>query len=938
LVTEAVRDGDGWLVHCHGLTPLVRDTNAIFATVLDEVTALDPADATVVADTSPGFTRSRLWVEAVLRKSPVPLTDPTLTVSTRGLADALGYQQAAVRKALDPENLRPRILLADAVGLGKTLEIGMILAELVRRGRGERILVVTPRHVLEQMQGELWNRFALPFVRLDSTGIQRIRQKLPANRNPFTFYKRVIISIDTLKADRYLAHLQKQRWDAVVIDESHNITNAAAQNNRLARVLAARTDALILASATPHNGRKESFAELIRMLDPSAVRPDGELIESEVARLVIRRHRHSPEVARVVGGEWAERLEPANVLVPASARENAVAEHLERIWLHPESGRSPYSGNNAALFPWTLAKAFLSSTAALRETIKERLYRLTIGPDSAAEREIAALAELDTLAASVRSSAKYDELVARLRAIGIGPGAPARVVVFAERIATLKWLTAALQSDLKLGPDAVVMMHGGDTDTKQQSIVDYFKQASSPIRVLVAGDVASEGVNLHSQCHHLYHFDIPWSLIRIEQRNGRIDRYGQKHRPQITTLLLDPATQRFAGDLRVLTRLVQKEHEAHTALGDVASLMGKYDVEAEEDVIRKVLAGYVDLDAEVFAVEQIAAQESVAGIMARLKGATATTGHASSPAAASGIFGSDLDFLRAALHEFQPTPAADPPNGVGWVEHAGHAVAHLAPPADLQQRLQVLPQTYLSERKVMSGLTLATSLLRGRASLAEALTDENPSSWPEAHFLAPLHPVLEWAADAALSVLGRNQVFTVRGDTEEIVVLLQGILMNARGQVVAANTLLARFPNPGNPDFVLIEPHANANEALAAAGFTGNGANHGDLTDVGGLTAFIAPAVGNAYTQLAALVTEAERATRERVAQWVDRTTTWEHEAATLTQRQDLKQRRRAVVEERDMASAMLPDQRLVRPLLVVVPHGLETADIEDHGNAKGID
>ena len=84
------------------------------------------------------------------------------------LADPLGYQQAAVRKALDPENLRTRILLADAVGLGKTLEIGMILSELIRRGRGERILIVTPRHVLEQMQNEMWSRFAIPFVRLDS--------------------------------------------------------------------------------------------------------------------------------------------------------------------------------------------------------------------------------------------------------------------------------------------------------------------------------------------------------------------------------------------------------------------------------------------------------------------------------------------------------------------------------------------------------------------------------------------------------------------------------------------------------------------------------------------------------------------------------------------------------------------------------------------------
>ena len=143
------------------------------------------------------------------------------------LADPLGYQQTAVRKALDQANLRTRILLADAVGLGKTLEIGMILAELIRRGRGERILIVTPRHVLEQMQFEMWSRFAIPFVRLDTLGIQRVRQKLPATRNPFSYFKRVIISIDTLKMERYLAHLRRQTWDAIVIDESHNVTNEA---------------------------------------------------------------------------------------------------------------------------------------------------------------------------------------------------------------------------------------------------------------------------------------------------------------------------------------------------------------------------------------------------------------------------------------------------------------------------------------------------------------------------------------------------------------------------------------------------------------------------------------------------------------------------------------------------------------------------------------
>ncbi|WP_418606598.1 helicase-related protein [Georgenia sp. SUBG003] len=150
-----------------------------------------------------------------------------------------------------------------------------------------------------------------------------------------------------------------------------------------------------------------------------------------------------------------------------------------------------------------------------------------------------------------------------------------RAVVFAERVPTLKWLQQRLVTDLGLKDENVAVLHGGLDDVTQQEIVESFKQTSSPIRVLVTGDVASEGVNLHTQCHQLIHFDIPWSLIRIEQRNGRIDRYGQRHRPRSPTLLLQPSSERFKGDIRVLTRLIEKEHEAHKALGDSASLMGE---------------------------------------------------------------------------------------------------------------------------------------------------------------------------------------------------------------------------------------------------------------------------------------------------------------------------------------------------------------------------
>ena len=367
LVTQVSTTSDGMLVTVQGLSELVRDTTAQFSAGLDHIVPVDPRRTRVIADTSTRHRLSRLWLEATLRKTALPATSTDLAVVSDVLADPLAYQLTAVRQALDPANLRPRILLADTVGLGKTLEIGMILAELVRRGRGDRILIVTPRHVLEQMQHEMWSRFALPFVRLDSVGIQRVRRSVPASRNPFSVFHRAIISIDTLKSDRYLNHLRKQRWDAVVIDESHNVTNKGTLNNRLADILARQTDALILASATPHNGNPKSFAELIRLLEPTAVRADGSLDEDAVRRLVIRRHRHSDEVRDVVGGRWKERLTPVNKLVEPSPAEDAVAGELSRTWLHRSDGASAPGGPRPAarggdsLFAWTLAKSFLSS-------------------------------------------------------------------------------------------------------------------------------------------------------------------------------------------------------------------------------------------------------------------------------------------------------------------------------------------------------------------------------------------------------------------------------------------------------------------------------------------------------------------------------------------------------------------------------------------------
>lgn len=938
LVTGVEQTGDGLLIRVRGLSELVRDTTAAFYKSLDKIEVVDPAEAIPVADASPNYRRARLWLESTLRKTPIPQDHEGLTVSTRMLADKLEYQRIAVARALDPQNVRPRILIADAVGLGKTLEIGMILSELARRGRAERVLVVTPRHVLEQMQHELWCRFALPFVRLDSAGIQKVRQTLPATRNPFTYFKRAIISIDTLKSARYKAHLQKIRWDAVVIDESHNLTNAGTLNNELARILAPNTEALILASATPHNGKQESFAELIRLLDPTAIRPDGTFDGNDIQRLIIRRHRHSPEVAAEVGANWMERLEPDNRLIAASPAENAVAQEIAGTWLYPQNGSSPYSGANSALFPWTLAKAFLSSPAALLETVKERLRKVADPKLPAEYREHEALEHLRALTEESlkKPSAKYQELAQYLKGIGVGPKSGMRAVVFAERVPTLMWLERHLPKDLGLKPENVRILHGGLSDVEQQEIVESFKQESSPIRVLVTGDVASEGVNLHSQCHHLIHFDIPWSLIRIEQRNGRIDRYGQKKNPQITTLLLHPNHEKFAGDLRVITRLMEREHEAHGALNDVGSLMGEHSVKAEEDAILAVLAGKKAENQVVRTVEDVldpahTDDGAFGDFDSFFEQLTADDGGGSPRVptdAGVGLYSSELDYLDDALHEAFGNPEEPPGNGAGggvnWRVHAQHQIAELEPPRDLKQRLAHLPQGYLNDRKVTEKLKLATSLDKGQNELDAAKKSvpakgEKATTWPEAHFLGPLHPVLEWASDRALASMAGNEVPVVRADLEEPSVLLMGTLMNRRGQVISQAFFATQGGELGIPEQI-----GSLAEYLREIGLTDKSINTGPVADAASYRPYIARAVQNTTGSLDITFEAAAQAADHRLDEWHGRADAWSevHGQAQLpglsTRR--LKENKARVEQEQEIVSSLAPDRRLVRPLLVVVP------------------
>src|SRR3954453_24143053 len=142
----------------------------------------------------------------------------------------------------------------------------------------------------------------------------------------------------------------------------------------------------------------------------------------------------------------------------------------------------------------------------------------------------------------------------------------------------------------KLKDGALRLFHAGLPDTEQMQIVEDFGKQDAPVRVPLATDVASEGVNLHFSCNHLIHFDIPWSLITLEQRNGRIDRYGQSKTPHIVYLVMKAKSDEMKDDLAILVRLIAKEEVAHKNIGDAATIMGLYDAKEEEEQIEAGLS------------------------------------------------------------------------------------------------------------------------------------------------------------------------------------------------------------------------------------------------------------------------------------------------------------------------------------------------------------
>jgi len=592
LITNSNINYDGsWLIEAEGISELVKGKRFTFDSNIDsDIKPIDPNQTKFIADNDSGYRKTKLFLETQIRNAAV--FSEKITIANKAAINPAEYQLTPTLKALQLP--RPRLLIADGVGLGKTIEVGIFLSELIKRGKGKRIMVLAPKSILAQFQQELWHRFAIPLVRLDSEGIARIKTQLPSNKNPFEFYDKTIISIDTLKNNAKFRHyIEKSRWDAVVIDECHTVANDKSQRGDLAQLITTKCESLILTSATPHNGRKENFANLINMIEPTAIPKSGEYDKSHVEPYYVRRFKNDI-TDEVVRANFQERS-----IIRSSAKlsfyETDFLQYQQELKISALNALKNGKPKEDFLFSVGIFKAFMSSPKAALETIVRRIEKVdaTKVKNEFASENLEILNDLKKKLETIlntQSDTKYKKLKDTLLELGwTGKKMNDRYVIFAERINTLEYLKENLQNDFKIAEEAIAFFHGGLSDTEQQIIIEDFGKEDSDVRLLLCSDAGSQGVNLHFYCNRMFNYDIPWSLIVLEQRNGRIDRYGQKKTPFIHYIIAESDINGLKTDLHIVERLTQKEEIVYKTLGDAGSVMKLYDANKEEQLVEQAI-------------------------------------------------------------------------------------------------------------------------------------------------------------------------------------------------------------------------------------------------------------------------------------------------------------------------------------------------------------
>jgi superfamily II DNA or RNA helicase len=482
-----------------------------------------------------------------------------------GPADRLGTAQRA-RIELLPFQLEPaiallrglasRILIADEVGLGKTIQAGLAVSELRARGAADRVLILTPAGLREQWRDELRDRFSLDSSVVDMREARRRAAAAAVGVNPWKTLPTVVASLDYVKRPEVLRAVADGRWDVVVIDEAHGLT-PQSDRYRAASVLCQAAAYVLLLTATPHSGDREAFESLRQI---GACAGDG--------LLVFRRSR--------ADAGMGNRRRVHRLLVGPSAAERLMYQRLEQFSqaLFTERGE----GDSAVwLALGTLHKRALSCAWSLGQSIARRLAHLiepqaeTTGQaglpfgDGEGELDVADAAPewtspglsdtsrerqmLDGIARAAETAVGHEtklhalvRLLNRLRRRG------EQAIVFTEYRDTLVHVRNRLTH-----PCAI--LHGGLTRDDRRAALDDFSTGRRS--VLLATDAAGEGLNLHHACRVVINLELPWNPVRLEQRAGRVDRIGQTRAVHVFHLIA-----RESREMRVLEHLRSRVERA----------------------------------------------------------------------------------------------------------------------------------------------------------------------------------------------------------------------------------------------------------------------------------------------------------------------------------------------------------------------------------------
>ncbi len=452
-----------------------------------------------------------------------------------------------------------RFLLADEVGLGKTIQAGLRLAELRQRGCCEHALIVTPAGLRQQWADELRHRFDIAAAVIDAASLAALTSSLPFDVNPWAVEPVVITSIDFLKQPEVLRGLATRLWDAVIVDEAHQATNASLRFDAIGAI-AKRARYVMLLTATPHAGDERAYRALCAI---------GEVGEDDPI-LLFRRTRELTGLPRT------RRVH----LLPVVLRTDGIEMHrlldayLARLWtISRETGR-----RELQLVAMILAKRAFSSARSLATSLERRMGGLTDVIDEPAQgalpfafeedaSDVAVVPgvsgfdcpedERDVLQRLIDAARRAEIDDRKMRVLGrLVRRVREPLIIFTEYRDTLAAVRDEI-GDLR----TITELHGGQTPSERGQAVAAFTSGAAD--VMLATDAGSEGLNLQGTCRLVVNLELPWNPIRLEQRIGRVDRIGQTRTVHAINLLADGTAERtvLASLLRRIDRIRMSEIE-----------------------------------------------------------------------------------------------------------------------------------------------------------------------------------------------------------------------------------------------------------------------------------------------------------------------------------------------------------------------------------------